>query len=77
MNPLESIANILIVVCKTGDAKITKGYNLPARYVIHTVGPRYNVRYHTAAESALFSCYRKIMQLVRFVAIKICYTQLC
>ncbi|HLL24325.1 MAG TPA: macro domain-containing protein, partial [Kofleriaceae bacterium] len=28
--------------CKTGDAKITRGYALPARHVIHTVGPVYN-----------------------------------
>lgn len=55
----------IVKVCKTGDAKITKGYDLPARFVIHTVGPRYNVRYQTAAQSALYSCYRKTMQLVR------------
>ncbi|XP_013777729.1 protein GDAP2 homolog [Limulus polyphemus] len=51
--------------CKTGDAKLTKGYNLPARYVIHTVGPKFNVKYQTAAESALFSCYFKVLQLVK------------
>ena len=37
------------------------------RYVIHTVGPRYNIKYKTAAESALFSCYRSVMKIVRFV----------
>lgn len=50
--------------CRTGEAKITGGFKLPARHVIHTVGPRYNVRYQTAAESALFNCYRSVMQIV-------------
>lgn len=59
-----------IKVCKTGEAKISKGYNLPARYVIHTVGPRYNVKYITAAESALFCCYRNTLQLCRENAIR-------
>ena len=35
------------------------------RHVIHTVGPRYNIRYKTAAESALYNCYRSVMQIVR------------
>ncbi len=48
--------------CPTGDAKITQGYNLPARFVIHTVGPVYrNGRHH---ESALLeSCYRNSLEL--------------
>lgn len=54
-----------IKVCKTGEAKLSKGYRLLARYVVHTVGPRYNVRYTTAAESALYSCYRNTMQVIR------------
>jgi len=54
-----------IKTCKTGEARMTKGYNLPSRHIIHTVGPRYNVRYKTAAESALYNCYRNVMQIVR------------
>eukprot|EP00118_Oscarella_pearsei_P002362 m.10349 g.10349 ORF g.10349 m.10349 type:complete len:514 (+) comp22200_c0_seq2:49-1590(+) len=51
--------------CRTGEAKISKAYRLPSRYIIHTVGPRYNEKYKTAAESALFSCYRSVLQLLR------------
>jgi O-acetyl-ADP-ribose deacetylase (regulator of RNase III) len=48
--------------CKTGDAKITKGYRLPARYVIHAVGPVWNGGDHGEAE-ALASCYRRAIEL--------------
>ena len=51
--------------CRTGDAVLTKGGALPARYVIHTVGPRYNKKYHTAAENALHNCYRNIMRVLK------------
>lgn len=54
-----------IRVCKTGEAKISEGFDLLCRYVIHTVGPRYNVKYVTAAEGALYSSYRNVLQLVR------------
>ena len=48
--------------CATGDAKITKGYRLPARYVIHSVGPVY--RGGDAGEPGLLaSCYRKSLAL--------------
>lgn len=50
--------------CRTGEAKLTKGFNLAARFIIHTVGPKYKAKYRTAAESSLFSCYRNVMQLV-------------
>lgn len=36
--------------CNTGEAKITKGYKLPARYVIHTVGPIYGGRKEDAVD---------------------------
>ena len=45
--------------CQTGDAKITKGYNLPARCVIHTVGPVWHGGHRGEAE-LLASCYRRV-----------------
>lgn len=48
--------------CKTGQAKITKGYNLPARYVIHTVGPVWNGGSKGEAD-LLRSCYRESLAL--------------
>jgi len=45
-------------------AKMTNAYDLPARKVIHTVGPKYAVKYHTAAENALSHCYRSCMELL-------------
>ena len=57
----------MLTVCRTGEAKLTKGYQLPSRYVIHTVGPRFNAKYKTAAENALFSCYRSVLMLMWWV----------
>ncbi|OVA00727.1 CRAL-TRIO domain [Macleaya cordata] len=50
--------------CRTGMAKVTNAYDLPARRVIHTVGPKYAVKYHTAAENALSHCYRSSLELL-------------
>jgi O-acetyl-ADP-ribose deacetylase (regulator of RNase III) len=48
--------------CETGDAKITKGYKLPARYVIHTVGPVWKDGRH--GEPALLeSAYRRCFEV--------------
>uniref|UniRef100_A0A672Q7I2 Macro domain-containing protein n=1 Tax=Sinocyclocheilus grahami TaxID=75366 RepID=A0A672Q7I2_SINGR len=51
--------------CRTGEAKMTEGFNLAARFIIHTVGPKYKAKYRTAAESSLYSCYRNVMQLAK------------
>ncbi|MDD6485394.1 MAG: O-acetyl-ADP-ribose deacetylase [Spirochaetales bacterium] len=49
--------------CKTGQAKITKGYNLKARHVIHTVGPVYYDHSAAEAKQLLESCYKNSIEL--------------
>ena len=50
--------------CKTGSAKITKGYGLPCRYVIHVVGPRWQDGQH-GERNLLISCYRAALELAK------------
>jgi O-acetyl-ADP-ribose deacetylase (regulator of RNase III) len=48
--------------CATGEAKITLGYRLPARHVIHAVGPVWHGGAH-GEDAALASCYRRAIEL--------------
>jgi O-acetyl-ADP-ribose deacetylase len=48
--------------CDTGDAKVTQGYRLPARWVIHTVGPVWRGGGEGEADQ-LASCYRRSLEL--------------
>ncbi|WP_225132411.1 macro domain-containing protein, partial [Bradyrhizobium sp. NBAIM20] len=43
--------------CKTGEAKLTRGYRLPARHIVHTVGPVWRGGSHGEAD-LLAACYR-------------------
>lgn len=55
--------------CRTGEAKITKGYSLPARYVIHTVGPVWHGGNKGEAE-LLSNCYIHSLELAQKNEIK-------
>ncbi len=55
--------------CKTGDAKITKGYNLKARHVIHTVGPVYR-RESSEVRNLLASAYRRSLDVAHQSGLK-------
>ena len=49
--------------CKTGEAKITNGYNLKAKHIIHTVGPRYHGK--TDDAMLLYACYVNSLDLAK------------
>lgn len=51
--------------CKTGQAKLTRGYRLPAKYVIHTVGPRYTAKNASHNAVLLKACYQNSLNLAQ------------
>lgn len=55
--------------CETGDAKITQGYKLPVKFVIHTVGPVYCNGRNNEAEK-LASCYRRSLEIAEIHQVK-------
>ncbi|MBN1326643.1 MAG: O-acetyl-ADP-ribose deacetylase [Candidatus Cloacimonetes bacterium] len=55
--------------CPTGEARLTKGYNLPAKYVIHTAGPVWHGG-NQREEQLLAECYRNSLQLASAKAVK-------
>ncbi|MEA2059464.1 MAG: O-acetyl-ADP-ribose deacetylase [Thermodesulfobacteriota bacterium] len=56
--------------CATGEAKLTKGYALPARHVIHTVGPVFDREGPEKSEQLLRSCYENCLGLAEDNALK-------
>mmetsp|Transcript_50282 Transcript_50282/g.129443 ORF Transcript_50282/g.129443 Transcript_50282/m.129443 type:complete len:304 (-) Transcript_50282:2514-3425(-) len=69
----------LLEECRTGEAKMTRGYRLPAKNVIHTVDPVFKPHYKTAAENGLHQCYRNCLAVLcenglKEIALPILYT---
>ncbi|XP_030369048.1 protein GDAP2 homolog isoform X1 [Scaptodrosophila lebanonensis] len=60
-NQLKEELSTTIKECRTGDVRVTRGYNLPAKYVLHTVAPAYKEKFKTAAENTLHCCYRNVL----------------
>lgn len=58
---LKEVLRTEIIECRTGEVQVTEGFNLPARYILHTVGPNYNVKFQSAAENTLHACYRSVL----------------
>lgn len=56
--------------CRTGEAKITKGYKLPSRFVIHTVGPIYYEHSPAEAQALLTACYENSLKLAKEQGLK-------
>src|SRR5687767_11855908 len=55
--------------CPTGEARVTRGYDLPAKHVIHTVGPVWNGG-NDGEDELLASCYRNSLALASANAVK-------
>ncbi len=56
--------------CETGDAKITRGYRLRAKHVIHAVGPVYHRTRAGECAALLASCYRRSLEIAREQALR-------
>ena len=56
--------------CRIGEAKITKGYKLPAKFVIHTVGPVYFEHSPSEAEALLTLCYENSLNIAKGKGLK-------